>query len=380
MYSFPTVDAIPLSAPVWLVKVLHILLLALHFVAVQMMLGSLLLVTVWGLGASRRSDPTRRAAAGRVAGMLPTLMTYLINLGVPPLLFAQLLYGHALYTSSVLIGVWWLAVIGLLVVIYSLLYINTARLAAGKSCWQPALASLLLGGLVAYIFSTNMTLMLRPDAWTALWRADPTGRGLVWGDATLLPRWLYMLCGGLTVGGLTAVMLGGGRRPTPELRRLLLRDGGTVAIAGVLLQAVAGAAVRHAQPDAVSQLLHGSGFYTAAGWLWALLLVAVGLVALAGRRAAARPEVANLRLSWAAALAPVLLSLAATAYRDGIRDFSLLAQGFNVWTLDYVLNPGTLGIFLFLVVLALVIVGVLLAVLLTAAPAEAVSTEQAVVR
>ncbi len=28
-------------------------------------------------------------------------MTYVINLGVPPLLFAQVLYGRAIYTSSV---------------------------------------------------------------------------------------------------------------------------------------------------------------------------------------------------------------------------------------------------------------------------------------
>ena len=35
---------------------------------------------------------------------LTVVMTFVINLGVPPLLFAQVLYGRALYTSSVLIG------------------------------------------------------------------------------------------------------------------------------------------------------------------------------------------------------------------------------------------------------------------------------------
>jgi len=32
------------------------------------------------------------------------VMTFVINLAVPPLLFAQVLYGRALYTSSVLIA------------------------------------------------------------------------------------------------------------------------------------------------------------------------------------------------------------------------------------------------------------------------------------
>jgi hypothetical protein len=55
--------------------------------------------------------------------------------GVPPLLFAQVLYGRALYTSSVLIGVYWISIIGILMLTYWLLYRFTARLEAGKSAW-----------------------------------------------------------------------------------------------------------------------------------------------------------------------------------------------------------------------------------------------------
>jgi hypothetical protein len=50
-------------------------------------------------------------AADMVSHRLPTVMALLINLGVPPLLFAQVLYGRALYTSSVLIGAYWISVI-----------------------------------------------------------------------------------------------------------------------------------------------------------------------------------------------------------------------------------------------------------------------------
>ena len=101
MQAFPAVDPIPLPAPIWLFKLLHIVTLALHFVAVEMLLGGLLLAVLFSLF---RSSPGSLVIARALARRLTVVMTYVINLGVPPLLFAQVLYGRALYTSSVLIG------------------------------------------------------------------------------------------------------------------------------------------------------------------------------------------------------------------------------------------------------------------------------------
>ena len=97
-----------MPAPIWLFKLLHIVTLALHFVAVEMLLGGLLLAVLSASSAARPSLVAARALARR----LTVVMTYVINLGVPPLLFAQVLYGRALYTSSVLIGVYWISIIG----------------------------------------------------------------------------------------------------------------------------------------------------------------------------------------------------------------------------------------------------------------------------
>src|SRR5580704_119208 len=107
MTQFPAVDPIPLPAPIWLFKLLHDLTFALHLASVELLLGGLILAIVFGL-------MNRRQAAGTIAHRLPTLMAFVINLGIPPLLFAQVLYGRALYTSSVLIGIYWISVIGLL--------------------------------------------------------------------------------------------------------------------------------------------------------------------------------------------------------------------------------------------------------------------------
>ncbi len=103
MRPFPAVDPIPLAAPARLLKLLHTLTMALHFTAGQIVLGGLLLAVSLNLrGRSAESRTTTLA----IARGLPVVLTYVTNLGVPPLLFAQVLYGQALYTSSVLTGAW----------------------------------------------------------------------------------------------------------------------------------------------------------------------------------------------------------------------------------------------------------------------------------
>src|ERR1017187_3269240 len=71
MHAFPAVDPIPLPAPIWLFKLLHIVTLSLHFVAVEMLLGGLLLAVLLSLFRSSPADrgydvcdqPSRAAAA-----------------------------------------------------------------------------------------------------------------------------------------------------------------------------------------------------------------------------------------------------------------------------------------------------------------------------
>ena len=136
-------------------------------------------------------------------------MTYVINLGVPPLLFAQVLYGRALYTSSVLIGSWWIAVIPLLMACYWSLYQFSGRLDKGRSAWWYGGAAFVLAGLIAQIYTSNMTLMLRPEAWAAMYQTSPAGAHLPSGDPTLPWRLLTFFCGALLTSGLWMLWLGG---------------------------------------------------------------------------------------------------------------------------------------------------------------------------
>src|SRR5271165_6535550 len=133
MTQFPNVDPIPLPAPIWLFKVLHNLTFALHLTSVELLLGGLLIGLLFALLGRTRHSAEMLQTSGMIAHRLPTLMAFVINLGIPPLLFAQVLYGRALYTSSVLIGAYWISVIFLLIASYYGLYVSpNVRRRAGR--------------------------------------------------------------------------------------------------------------------------------------------------------------------------------------------------------------------------------------------------------
>jgi hypothetical protein len=361
MQLYPAVDPIPLPAPIWLLKLLHVVTLSLHFVAVEMLLGGLLLAVVLSLfGGSPLAMVTARALARR----LTVVMTYVINLGVPPLLFAQVLYGRALYTSSILIGVYWISIIAILMAAYWLLYRFSARLEAGKSAWWVGLTAWLLAGCVARLLSTNMTLMLRPEVWRGMYAASAIGKYLPNGDPTLEPRWLTMMAGGFVIGGLWLVYLAGRSTFTAAEKKFLAGFGGKVAAGFGIVYLAAGVWAASVQPDVVKAGLAGHSAYplyklcgfAGYGWL-ALVVVVIAIGAAAGFG-----KVAAGWLGWVAVLAAVLMEIMFTVYRDGVRDLTLLGKGYDVWNRAVVTNWGVVGLFLVLFVAGLGVIGWLVSV------------------
>jgi len=283
---------------------------------------------------------------------------------VPPLLFAQVLYGRALYTSSVLIGVYWISVIGLVSLTYWLLYRFAARLEADKPAWWVGLSAWLLAGSVARLLSTNMTLMLRPEVWRQMYSASAMGAYLPPRDATLEPRWLLMMAGGLLVGGLWLVYLAGRSTFTAEEKSYLAGLGGKVAAGFGVVYLIAGIWAASVQPDSVKAGLAGNSvypfyrFFGMAGYGW-LVLVAVAV--LLGAYAGFGKVAANW-LGWVAALVVLLIEVTFTVYRDGVRDVTLLSKGYDVWDRVIATNWWVVGLFLVLFVAGLGVVGWLISV------------------
>ena len=364
MELFPSLDPIPLPAPVWLFKALHTLTLALHFVSVHFLVGGLALAILWAFLGRARKDATLLNASGLVVHRLPIVMTYVINLGVPPLLFTQVLYGRALYTSTVLIGVWWISVIALLIISYSFLYIMSVRADASKATGWVGLIALAVILKIGFIYTNNMTLMLRPEVWVSMYRENPYGFQLANGDPTIMPRWLFMMLGSIGVTGIALVFLSLKKDLDASVAQFLRIWGGRVLAAFTVVQILLGVWVVQSQPEAVRGGLFSGAFYPALVALWLLTAVAVvgagTLIALKGFRGWTLPSIVS---------AAVLANVAAMVLvRDGIRDISLAVKGFDVWAQPVVTNWGIVIVFVLCLVLSLGVMGWLVSVVAKAKP------------
>ncbi|MCS6776544.1 MAG: hypothetical protein RMJ43_01135 [Chloroherpetonaceae bacterium] len=362
--QFPSVDPIPVPAPVWLMKVLSLVTLALHFSAVMLLVGSLLLVLYHNTRGRSRRDADQVSASFVLARRLPVIMTYVINLGIPPLLFAQVLYGRALYTSSILIGVLWFAVIPLLMLAYWLLYRIAPRIEKGQSVLLITLVALGIVVGVGHIYAMNMTLMLRPEVWQEMYARSPYGLQGVSGDPTVTPRWLFVMSGGLVFGGLWAALLAGMPHLSAGTQAHLRRSGGGMTAIGAVIQVLCALMVVQTQPVAVRQALVSNALYPGAGLLFlGAIVIAAVLAVWQGMGTHSRVPIAVSGLA-----AGFLSTLGAVVYRDGIRDVTLLQRGFDVWQRTEVSNWSVIVLFLLLFVIMLGVLYWLLRVMQRATP------------
>lgn len=363
--DFPKVDPIPIPAPVWLMKALELLTVSLHFVAVQILIGSLLMVIYLSWRGKSGKSSAHLSAANVLARRLPVIMTYVINLGVPPLLFTQVLYGRALYTSSDLIAVFWLSVILLVMGIYWHLYRIAERASEGRSVVIPGIVALVLASGVGQIYSINMTLMLRPEVWKQMYASTAGGLQVAPHDPTMMPRWLFVMVGGLLIGGLWMLLHSGLKTIDEGAQGVLRKMGAMLAALGAVAQLGIGFMVYSTQPANVQEGLGGI-VYKASGVLWAVGLVLVLALVLPqiGRKTV------STGMSAAAGVAAFLSVAGSVIVRDGIRDITLKAKGLDVWNRVEDSNWFVIGLFLLLFVVGLGILFWLLQVLRQAKPIQ----------
>lgn len=195
--TLPALAGAALTAPWGVFEVLLLVTFAAHLLVMNVALGGTLLAFC--------SPGPRRGAAGALAGRLPTAVAVTVNLGVPPLLFASVLYGQYLYTAAILSATTWVSFFLLVMVAYGLLYRFQSRFQAAGATLLSGLAAVLL--LAASLIMTNIaTLMIRPEAWKAA-SAMPTGGFLNLADPTFLPRWLHFVLASLAVAGLFLALI-----------------------------------------------------------------------------------------------------------------------------------------------------------------------------
>lgn len=198
----PEPDPIPLPAPVGLLTALLVLTFTLHILAMNVTVGGTIIAACSDFLGRRNNNEHYRRLARHLVSMLPITLAATITLGVAPLLFIQTLYGQLFYTSSILMAWPWFAVVPLVIVAYSGIYLYALegeRLGMAR-IWVGAGSALLLT-VVAFLYVNNLTLMLTPDRWHDIYADHSNGIFLNGAEGTLVPRLFHFLLAAPAVAG-----------------------------------------------------------------------------------------------------------------------------------------------------------------------------------
>ncbi|MEN8140293.1 MAG: hypothetical protein ABFR97_03620 [Thermodesulfobacteriota bacterium] len=173
-----------------------------HLLVMNVMLGAAI-ISLWYQVATPDS-----AVAQLTAQKLPFSIAFAVNLGVAPLLFLQVLSGHFIYVSSILMASLWLSVVAVLIISYYAAYIYQLRY-EDLAVLRGIPAGVMVAGLlyIAFIFSANMALMENPNAWPEYF-ARPEGWILNLNDPRLMPRFLHTVLGAVATAGLALALYG----------------------------------------------------------------------------------------------------------------------------------------------------------------------------
>jgi hypothetical protein len=322
----PLPDPMPLPTPQWLAWALLQLTFFVHLLAMNVVLGGSLLAAWSRIHTAGPDGAHHRRWLRLFEKAAPVAVATTVTFGVAALLFLQVLYGRLFFTSSVLMGWFWLSVVPLVIVAYYGAYLLAYQ---GESLgpWASRVGALVAAifAAVAFLYVTNMTRMLRPDSFLSLWRSDGRGLHLNLHDPSFLPRYLHMLLGALAVAAIGLALLGVLRRARePEFGLWAMRHGAVWFVATTGLNVVVGLWLLLAQPrDTLMRLAGGSAWAASllgAGVLFGLS--ALGLALLAPQA----PDPARWVKASGHALAATLVTM--VLLRDQVRQAALDAAGF----------------------------------------------------
>jgi len=216
----PTPEAIPV--PWGWFYVLLMLTFLLHILVMNAMLGG----GIIALFSALRGNEQNISLSKEFSYKWPYTIAFTVNMGVAPLLFVQVLYGHFFYTSSILMAVWWFSIFGLLILAYYGAYIYDFKFEAlGTPRIFLLEFSVFILLFIGFLFCNNMTLMLQPDEWLAYFN-NGEGTLLNLGDASLYPRYLHFVVGSVAVAGLFFALVGHFRFTKSSVDREFLIDQG----------------------------------------------------------------------------------------------------------------------------------------------------------
>jgi hypothetical protein len=199
----PNFPEVPFPGPLWLLQALLLIGFFLHAIPMNVALMGGLVSGLFVLAGKGNPDAYPSRLGNALAKALPLFVSFAITMGVVPLLFLQLVYGPLFYTSSIMMAVPWAAIIPILLTGYYGYYLFTyRRRALGRLAPWVLITVSVLFLFIAFFFTNNTTLMLRPELWQPMYQNNPFGLNLNWDDPQLWPRFLHFVVAAVAVTSL----------------------------------------------------------------------------------------------------------------------------------------------------------------------------------
>jgi hypothetical protein len=250
----PAPDPLGYPVPVWILQSLSYFTLTLHLLAMNFTIGGSIIL-LWSLFSKNHDNKD----IGRFFGAgLPLGVSYIVTLGIPPLLFVQVLYGQFFYSSSLLIGSFWIQVIPVLLLAYTGYYYHKfLRDTRPRYQWFVVIASLILLLYIGFIYVNNLTLAMTPEKWSDLYKAYPGGGNLTHGEPTIHPRLLLFLSGAFAAAGIALIWRGAKyiKWGYDEAGKKSQQKGFKIFLISIPVWIIAAAGVYFSRPDDISAML-----------------------------------------------------------------------------------------------------------------------------
>jgi len=211
----PYPDILP--APWGLFYLLLVVTFTLHLIMANVMLGGgiVALASEW---LKRGDEKDKGRSMHRdIGSRLPMTIALTVNLGIPPLLFLQVLYGNFIYVSTVLMAAYWLSIFVLIILAYYGAYLYNMkhdRLGASR-VWVMGISVLMLLA-VGFFLTNSLLIMTDPKVWPSYFDR-PGGTLIHFGEPNLIPRYLHFVISSVAVGGLAMGLLGWWQRRKGDL-------------------------------------------------------------------------------------------------------------------------------------------------------------------
>jgi hypothetical protein len=239
----PPADPLGLPSPPILFQSLAWLTLVLHMIFMNFILGGTLIVTIQEFLYGKKPEVVK--ANTLLIRVMPVAISLAITMGVAPLLFVQVLYGQFFYSSNVVMGGFWLAVILLVMIAFYNIYILIIkRPPEGKS--SPLSKTILLINTIlffciAFLYTNNAVLTENPEFWPEIYSK---AKSFIAPDPALWGRYSHNVIGAISIAGIWIAFIGHYQRTyypeNMESAKIMIRNGLLWAIIGTFVQVLTG--------------------------------------------------------------------------------------------------------------------------------------------